>query len=113
MKIVCFEAPDQRRTWAPHGAEGFYIGPAFDHHRCYKVYISSTRGIRTTGQLSWHPPAGYTLPGASPLDDLVGCLTALKVSCDILARTHPDIVALQKKLKCLLRFRVIYQSLTT
>ena len=94
MKIVCFESPEQRPSWAPHGVDGFYIGPAFGHHRCYKVYISSTKGIRTTGQLSWHPPAGYTLPGASPLDDLVSCLTALKVSCDTLTHTHPDIVAL-------------------
>ena len=94
IKIVCYESPDQRKTWAPHGVEGFYIGPAFDHHRCYRVYISSTKGFRTTGQLSWHPPAGYTLPGASPLDDLVSCLTALRTSCDNLARTHPDIAAL-------------------
>jgi hypothetical protein len=94
IKIVCFESPDQRKTWAPHGVDGFYIGPAFDHHRCYRVYITSTKGFRTTGQLSWHPPAGYTLPGASPLDDLVSCLNALRVSCDNLTRTHPDLAAL-------------------
>ena len=76
MKIVCFEAPDQRKSWAPHGVDGFYIGPAFDHHRCYKVYITDTKATRVTGQLSWHPPPGYTLPGASPLDDVIGCIAA-------------------------------------
>ena len=94
MKIVCFESPDQRHTWATHGVDGFYIGPALDHHRCYKVYITATRSIRTTGQLSWHPPAEDTLPGASPLDDVISCLAALRLSCDVLAKSHPAIIDL-------------------
>ena len=89
MKIVCFESADGRLSWATHGVDGYYVGPALDHHRCYKVYITETRATRVTGQLSWHPPAHYNMPGASPLDDCIGCLTALRTSIDALVKTHP------------------------
>ena len=55
MKILCFEDPDKRPSWSPHGTSGFYVGPAFDHHRCYTVYISTTHATCVTSQLSWHP----------------------------------------------------------
>ena len=55
MKIVCFESSEKRHSWATHGVDGFYLGPALEHHRCYKVYITETRATRITGQLSWHP----------------------------------------------------------
>ena len=34
MKIVCFESPEKRHSWATHGVDGFYLGPALEHHRC-------------------------------------------------------------------------------
>ena len=42
-KIILHEKPKQRQTWAPHGLEGWYLGPAMDHYRCYHVYVPSTR----------------------------------------------------------------------
>jgi hypothetical protein len=42
--IVAHETPSSRRTWAPHGQYGWYIGPALEHYRCYTVYITKTRG---------------------------------------------------------------------
>jgi hypothetical protein len=89
MKIVCFESPEKRHSWATHGVDGFYLGPALEHHRCYKVYITETRATRITGQLSWHPPASYTLPGLSPIDDAIGCIAALRTSITALIKTHP------------------------
>ena len=55
MKIVSFDNPDNRSSWSPHGVDGFYVGPALQHHRCYTVYIPSTGATRITDQLSWHP----------------------------------------------------------
>ena len=42
-KTITQEKPHQRKTWAPHAVDGWYIGPAMDHFCCYKVYISQTQ----------------------------------------------------------------------
>jgi hypothetical protein len=44
--IIANETPNRRRTWAPHGQDGWYIGPALEHYRCYTVYITKTRAER-------------------------------------------------------------------
>jgi hypothetical protein len=36
-RIIAHETPSQRRTWTPHGQDGWYIGPALEHYRCYTV----------------------------------------------------------------------------
>jgi hypothetical protein len=30
--IIAHETPNRRRTWAPHGQDGWYIGPALEHY---------------------------------------------------------------------------------
>ena len=45
-KVVAHTKPGQRETWAPHGEVGFYVGPATEHYRCYKVYFPKTRTVR-------------------------------------------------------------------
>jgi hypothetical protein len=45
-RIIAHETPNRRQTWAPHGQDGWYIGPALEHYRCYTVYITETRGER-------------------------------------------------------------------
>jgi hypothetical protein len=35
--IISHETPNHRRTWAPHGQDGWYIGPALEHYICYTV----------------------------------------------------------------------------
>jgi hypothetical protein len=30
-RIISHETPNHRRTWAPHGKDGWYIGPALEH----------------------------------------------------------------------------------
>ena len=89
MRIVCFEAPSQRSTWSPHGIDGFYVGPAMNHHRCFTVYIPSTHATRITGQLSWHPPPAYQLPGSTPADYVLSCISRLQASIEHLAQQHP------------------------
>ena len=42
------EKPHKRKTWAPHAIEGWYIGPAMEHFRCYKVFTTSTQAERIT-----------------------------------------------------------------
>jgi hypothetical protein len=45
-KVVLHETPQQRRTWAPHGVEGWYVGYAPEHYRCYTVHVTRTNKTR-------------------------------------------------------------------
>jgi hypothetical protein len=42
-RIIAHETPNRRRIWAPHVQDGWYIGPALEHYRCYTVYITKSR----------------------------------------------------------------------
>jgi hypothetical protein len=54
-RIIAHETPSRRRTWAPHGQDGWYIGPALEHYRCYTVYITKTRGDRIVETVDFFP----------------------------------------------------------
>jgi hypothetical protein len=54
-RIIAHETPSRRRTWAPHGQYGWYIGPALEHYRCYTVYITKTRGNRIVETVEFFP----------------------------------------------------------
>ena len=53
--IIVHEKPTQRRTWAPHGVDGWYIGPAMDHYQCYRVWIPSTHAERIADTVQFFP----------------------------------------------------------
>jgi hypothetical protein len=63
-RIIAHETPGRRRTWAPHGQDGWYIGPALEHYRCYTVYLTKTRSNRIVETVEF-PPHKYTLPFTS------------------------------------------------
>ena len=47
-KALTHIKPHQRKTWAPHAIEGWYVGPALNHYRCYTVFIPQTQAERIT-----------------------------------------------------------------
>jgi hypothetical protein len=53
--IIAHETPGKRKTWAPHGQDGWYIGPALEHYRCFTVYITKTRSIRVVETVDFSP----------------------------------------------------------
>ena len=55
IRVQVHVKPDNRATWAPHADDGWYIGPAPEHYRCYRVYMIETKAERITDTLSWHP----------------------------------------------------------
>jgi hypothetical protein len=59
-RIIAHETPGRRRTWAPHGQDGWYIGPALEHYRCYTVYIK--KGTNRTVETVEFPPNKFKLP---------------------------------------------------
>jgi hypothetical protein len=54
-RIIAHETPSRRRTWAPHGHDRWYIGPALEYYRCYTVYITKTRGDRIVETVEFFP----------------------------------------------------------
>jgi hypothetical protein len=65
--IIAHETPNRRRPWAPHGQDGWYIGPALEHYRCYTEYITKTRGERVEETVDFFPET-FKLPFPSPQD---------------------------------------------
>jgi hypothetical protein len=54
-RIIAHETPGRRQTWAPHGQDGWYTGPALEHYRCYSVYITKTRSSRIVETVDFFP----------------------------------------------------------
>jgi hypothetical protein len=66
-RIITHETPGRRRSWAPHGQDGWYIGPALEHYRCYTVYITKTRSNRIVETVDF-PPQKFILQFPSSHD---------------------------------------------
>lgn len=84
VKIIIHEKPAQRQSWAPHGVEGWYLGPALRHYRCYRVLAARTMAERVTDTVAWHP-APFVMPGSSPIAEL-------KTAVDELTEQLADII---------------------
>jgi hypothetical protein len=39
-KVLIHETPNKQRTWVVHGTDGWYLGGAPEHYRCYRVYAT-------------------------------------------------------------------------
>jgi hypothetical protein len=76
MKVVVHDKPDARATWATHGTDGFYVGPAMQHCRCWRCHMPETRAIRITDTIAWLP-LGHTMPGHSQLEAFTAAVTDL------------------------------------
>ena len=66
-RVLVHEKPADRESWAPHGVDGWYVGPALKSYRCYRAWIPDTRRERICDTLEWFP-SKVTLPLASSLD---------------------------------------------
>jgi hypothetical protein len=54
-RIIAHEKPQQRASWDPHGVDGWYLGPAPDHYRCYRVHINKTKADRIVDTVEFFP----------------------------------------------------------
>jgi hypothetical protein len=54
-RVISNEKPDQWASWDPHGLDGYYLGPALDHYRCYQVHITKTKGTRIVDTVEFFP----------------------------------------------------------
>ena len=67
IRVLAHEKPKDRTTWSAHGADGWYVGPALDSYRCYRIWIWTTRTIRICDTVAWFPTK-VTMPSASSTD---------------------------------------------
>ena len=86
MRVVVHEKADQRGSWALHGKDGFYLGPALQHYRCWRTYISETRATRITDTIAWLPDP-YRMPGHSPLEAITAAVQDLSAVVDTLVNS--------------------------
>jgi hypothetical protein len=42
-KGLVYDDPAVRASWAPHGTDAYYVGPALKHYRCLRFYMPGTR----------------------------------------------------------------------
>ena len=67
MKCIIYEDPKTRGTWDVHGKDAFYLGPALEHYRCYKVYVRDTKSERIGDTIEFFP-AYAKMPAISSQD---------------------------------------------
>jgi hypothetical protein len=76
-QIIAHDKSDQRASWDPHGLDGYYLGPALDHYRCYQVHITKTKGTRIVDTVEFFP-AKLAMPRTSSKD--LASIAALELS---------------------------------
>ena len=54
-----------------------YLGPALEHHRCYRGWVVKTQRERVVDTVSWHPQ-NVMMPGASETELLSKSLEDLR-----------------------------------
>jgi hypothetical protein len=75
-RIIAHETPGRRKTWAPNGQDGWYIGPALEHYRCYTVFITKTRSSRIVETVDFFPHQ-FKIPFPSSSDVATQAATEL------------------------------------
>ena len=55
IKVVAHVPPSERKTWGQHGVIGYYVGPAPEHYRCFKLWVESIKAIQISDCVEWFP----------------------------------------------------------
>jgi hypothetical protein len=86
IRVMVHQKPSTRLSWGTHAIDGWYIGPALESYRCYRVWIWETRMERICDTLEWFPTK-VNLPTVSNTDLI---LAALQDILRILQNPLPD-----------------------
>ena len=75
-QVIIHEKSIQHKTWAPHGKDGWYIGPAPEHYRCYRTYVTTTKSewISDTVTFLHH---NTKIPTVNPIDEVITAVNKL------------------------------------
>ena len=92
VRVLVYEQPSVRGSWAPHGVPGFYLGPALKHYRSFRTLVDSTHAERISDTLAWFP-VRFRMPGSSPLELLHATIKDLSAAIEGLAATPHRLAA--------------------
>ena len=84
-RVLIHDKPQNRTTWSPHALDGWYVGPAPDSYRCYRIWMWDTRATRICDTVSWFP-SKVAMPTNSSADLI---LTSLQDIAHALAHPMP------------------------
>ena len=76
IKVLVYETPTQRRTWAQHGVVAWYISHAPLHYHNFRCYVPATRGERNAATVSFFPH-DFAVPANSQHDDVARAIRDL------------------------------------
>jgi hypothetical protein len=69
-KVEAHIKPSVCETWAAHTASGYYIGNAWEHYRCHKIYITDTKHSHIC-ETVFFKHKYLTMPNFTPTDALI------------------------------------------
>jgi hypothetical protein len=76
IKCQGHEKPSNRASFAPHSSDGWYVGPALKHYRCYELYMPATAATRIFDVVQFFPHR-LKMPKTSSLDKATQCVIDL------------------------------------
>jgi hypothetical protein len=56
-KVLTWDSPDTRGSWADHGTEGIYVGPAMNHFRAFRIWVAQNSAMRVSSAVWWFLPS--------------------------------------------------------
>lgn len=74
--VQIYESPNNRRTWAPHSTDGWYLRTSAEHYRCHVVFVKKTRSERISDTVHFDHKH-ITQPTLTPTDIIVKTLQDL------------------------------------
>ena len=84
-KVLVYEPPSLRKTWSAHCVEGWYLGPAPNHYRCHRCFVTKTRSERISNTVKFLPHS-WRMPTLSSRDAAIEAAEKLAVA---LNNPHP------------------------
>ncbi len=51
--MLTWDSPDTRGSWADHGIQGIYLGPAMRHFRGFNIWVHQNSAQRVSGTVWW------------------------------------------------------------
>lgn len=82
MKVIAHTPAKSQEAWGIHGLLGYYLGPAPNHYRSFRVYIDKTKSIRITDTIQCFPTK-LRVPGSNPADIIYNQLLKINQTLDM------------------------------
>ena len=76
-RVLVHDKPSMRESWAPHASRGWYVGPALESYRCFRVWMEDTRAERVADTVKWLPRA-HRMPEAGPAERVLAALQDIR-----------------------------------